>query len=59
MPQPLEPQERALLPIEYEDGWTTNPVWMIRRREISLAPAEFQKPNHPVCSFVTIPTTLF
>jgi len=40
MPQPLYPQERALVPIEKEARWAPGPVWMFVKRESLLSEFE-------------------
>jgi len=40
--QPLYPRERSMVPSEQETGWGPEPVYMIWRREKSLAPPLIQ-----------------
>jgi hypothetical protein len=39
MPQLLYPQERTLVPIEQEAGWSPGLVWTVLEKRKSLAPA--------------------
>ena len=44
--------------IQQETGWATVPVLTFWKRGKSLSPAGIPSPNRPVCSLVTVPTTL-
>jgi len=44
MPWPLWLLERTMIPIESEDGWAEELVWMFWRREKSLFPCQDLNP---------------
>ena len=54
----LNPQERTLVPTDYEATWVTEPARCFRRRKTPLAPPRIWTPGHPAQSLVSIPPTL-
>jgi hypothetical protein len=44
----VSPQEKNPVPIEYEAGWTREPVWMFGEEKNSLA--SFQDSKHELAS---------
>ena len=42
MPRPLDPLERAPVPIVQEAGWALGPIWTGVENRISLAPPGFE-----------------
>jgi len=54
----LSPGKDPVLAIELEAGWVTEPGWMFRRTDKSLATATNGRPDHPACSIFTVPTEL-
>jgi hypothetical protein len=46
----LPPGKEPLLPLGYEAGWTTEPVWTRWWREKFSVPVGIRTPDHPACS---------
>jgi len=53
MPYLLHTQERTLIPIEQEAGWTPAMIWTVLVKIISLTPAGIQTPDQSVASHYT------
>ena len=58
-PRSLYPCEITPAPIEWEAGWSPEPVWTFRKRENCLVPAGIRTQGRLPCSLVTIQTTLY
>jgi hypothetical protein len=57
-PDTLPPGKEPPVPIKHKAKWAPEPVWMLWRKDESLAPVRNQTPDSPPFSLVTTLTTL-
>ena len=60
IPRSIYPWEKAGThgTVDQEDVWAPEPVWTFWRKKKSFASPAIQSQDRPVCSLVSVPTTL-